>query len=389
MDRLFAPPVLPPSPPTSPEEGVSEIQKLVYFCKSSVGLNLVLSESQLLRQPSPQNSDCRTAYNSGNASERYSCVEGNNSDCISTESESAVMKLLKDCSDEDSFHEGDSGDEVDDQSYRFEVKSDSSSLTRRYPQNDVYCRKNETYHTLPRSPRGYRSKPYPDIREFTNATVSSRSRISETRRSSSLVSQKLFSPSASAPIYLPDQAIFSISAPRTDSSVTKQNYSSPGASHPYAFSNIFPVYSATHPFLTPPHPSSTHLRACKLSPPVLTPPNSSGVSTLPACTTSPPLLPPPHTSPRNLPTPARTNSRPVPPPLPIIRMRTSFSYSQLETLERAFKEHSYISQSYAECLAGQFQLPVECVTSWYSNKRDLERRREERRAKRARARHRG
>ena len=66
---------------------------------------------------------------------------------------------------------------------------------------------------------------------------------------------------------------------------------------------------------------------------------------------------------------------------PVIRMRTSFTYSQLQTLEETFSEQSRISRLHAEQIAGKFELPVECITSWFSNRRDLQRKRDERRLK--------
>ena len=66
---------------------------------------------------------------------------------------------------------------------------------------------------------------------------------------------------------------------------------------------------------------------------------------------------------------------------PIIRMRTSFTYSQLQTLEETFSEQSRISRLHAEQIAGKFDLPVECITTWFSNRRDLQRKRDERRLK--------
>ena len=44
-----------------------------------------------------------------------------------------------------------------------------------------------------------------------------------------------------------------------------------------------------------------------------------------------------------------------------IRMRTSFTYSQLQTLEETFSEQSRISRLHAEQIAGKFELPVECI----------------------------
>ena len=72
----------------------------------------------------------------------------------------------------------------------------------------------------------------------------------------------------------------------------------------------------------------------------------------------------------------QTDSNPV-----RIRMRTSFTYSQLQTLEETFSEQSRISRLHAEQIAGKFELPVECITSWFSNRRDLQRKRDERRLK--------
>ena len=63
---------------------------------------------------------------------------------------------------------------------------------------------------------------------------------------------------------------------------------------------------------------------------------------------------------------------------PNIRMRTSFTYSQLQTLEEIFSEQSRISRLYAEQIAEKFKLPVECITSWFSNRRDLQRKRDQR-----------
>ena len=54
-------------------------------------------------------------------------------------------------------------------------------------------------------------------------------------------------------------------------------------------------------------------------------------------------------------------------------MRTSFTYSQLETLETAFSEHNHVCAVRAECLAGRFLLPAECVVSWFSNRREQKR----------------
>ena len=63
---------------------------------------------------------------------------------------------------------------------------------------------------------------------------------------------------------------------------------------------------------------------------------------------------------------------------PIIIMRTSFTYSQLQTLEETFSEQSRISRLHGHQIANQFELPVECITSWFSNRRDLQRKRDQR-----------
>ena len=64
---------------------------------------------------------------------------------------------------------------------------------------------------------------------------------------------------------------------------------------------------------------------------------------------------------------------------PIIRMRTSFTYSQIEILEETFSAQPQISKLHAAQLAAQFDLPTECITSWFSNRRHLERKRDRRR----------
>ena len=64
--------------------------------------------------------------------------------------------------------------------------------------------------------------------------------------------------------------------------------------------------------------------------------------------------------------------------MPIIRMRTSFTYSQLQTLEETFSEQSRISRLHGHQIANQFELPFECITSWFSNRRDLQRKRDQR-----------
>ena len=64
---------------------------------------------------------------------------------------------------------------------------------------------------------------------------------------------------------------------------------------------------------------------------------------------------------------------------PVIRMRTSFTYSQLEILEDTFSKQNQISHLHSCQIAGEFELPVECITSWFSNRRHLQRKREQRR----------
>ena len=64
---------------------------------------------------------------------------------------------------------------------------------------------------------------------------------------------------------------------------------------------------------------------------------------------------------------------------PVIRMRTSFTYSQLQTLEETFSAQNQISQLHAHQVAGQFELPVQSITSWFSNRRYLKKKRDQRR----------
>ena len=64
---------------------------------------------------------------------------------------------------------------------------------------------------------------------------------------------------------------------------------------------------------------------------------------------------------------------------PVIRMRTSFTYSQLQTLEETFSTQNQISRLHGHQIAGQFELPVECITSWFSNRRHLKKKRDQRR----------
>ena len=66
------------------------------------------------------------------------------------------------------------------------------------------------------------------------------------------------------------------------------------------------------------------------------------------------------------------------PTFPIIRMRTSFTYSQLQILEDIFSQQNQISEDHALRIAGQFQLPVDCIGSWFSNRRHLQRKRDQR-----------
>ena len=66
------------------------------------------------------------------------------------------------------------------------------------------------------------------------------------------------------------------------------------------------------------------------------------------------------------------------PEFPIIRMRTSFSYSQLQILEDVFSQQDQISEDHALRIAEQFQLPVDCIGSWFSNRRHLQRKRDQR-----------
>ena len=66
------------------------------------------------------------------------------------------------------------------------------------------------------------------------------------------------------------------------------------------------------------------------------------------------------------------------------RMRTSFTYSQLQILEETFAANTQINPCYAQRLAENFQLPVECITSWFWNRRNLQRRRGQRRSLRPR-----
>ena len=66
------------------------------------------------------------------------------------------------------------------------------------------------------------------------------------------------------------------------------------------------------------------------------------------------------------------------PEFPIIRMRTSFSYSQLQILEDVFSQQNQISEDHALRIAEQFQLPVDCIGSWFSNRRHLQRKRDQR-----------
>ena len=64
---------------------------------------------------------------------------------------------------------------------------------------------------------------------------------------------------------------------------------------------------------------------------------------------------------------------------PVVRMRTSFTYSQLQTLEETFSAQNQISQLHAHQVAGQFELPVQSITSWFSNRRYLKKKRDQRR----------
>ena len=64
---------------------------------------------------------------------------------------------------------------------------------------------------------------------------------------------------------------------------------------------------------------------------------------------------------------------------PASRMRTSFTFSQLQTLEETYSAHDQINRSDANKIAREFGLPVECIASWFSNRRDLQRKRDQRR----------
>ena len=63
---------------------------------------------------------------------------------------------------------------------------------------------------------------------------------------------------------------------------------------------------------------------------------------------------------------------------PIIRMRTSFTYTQLQTLEETFTAQNQISRLHSHQIAEQFRLPVECITSWFKNRRHLQKKRDQR-----------
>ena len=64
---------------------------------------------------------------------------------------------------------------------------------------------------------------------------------------------------------------------------------------------------------------------------------------------------------------------------PRIRLRSSFSFSQIEVLESTFALKPYMTTEESERLANLFKLPIECIVGWFSNRRDLKRKREERR----------
>ena len=55
------------------------------------------------------------------------------------------------------------------------------------------------------------------------------------------------------------------------------------------------------------------------------------------------------------------------------RMRTSFTYSQLETLEETYKSYPQISRLDAAEIARRFGIPVDGVTTWFSNRRAKQR----------------
>ena len=60
-------------------------------------------------------------------------------------------------------------------------------------------------------------------------------------------------------------------------------------------------------------------------------------------------------------------------------MRTSFSFSQLETLEAAFEQDPHLDVMRAESLAVLLDMPVESIVSWFAARVELQKKRECRR----------
>ena len=63
---------------------------------------------------------------------------------------------------------------------------------------------------------------------------------------------------------------------------------------------------------------------------------------------------------------------------PVIRLRTSFSFSQLETLESAFTKSLDRGEMRTGPLAATLDVPVESVVSWFASRLELQEKRQQR-----------